>query len=163
MPFPFIQITMQKGFYIPANSYLSNWLYGRKEGLWSEISFGCEIMTFGHCEIFRLRGKWNEINPLTRRSAFHMPQAYFTCVANFTNPARDLFRWKETTFVLVDKGCFFSGADGRTRTGMNKSADFKSAVSANSTTSAYGNYTVTRLKRQGGTEGCSARGCRKSG
>ena len=79
--------------------------------------------------------KWNK--SLTRRSAFHTPQAYFTCEANFTNPARDLFRWKETAFVLVDKSGFFSGAADRGRTGtLFRARDFKSLVSAYSTTAA---------------------------
>ena len=61
-----------------SNSNLSNWLYRRKDGLWSEISFGCEIMICDHYEIFRLRGKWNEINPPTPAGISHGEAIFHT-------------------------------------------------------------------------------------
>ena len=38
---------------------------------------------------------WNEINPHTPAGVFHMAKPYFTHEVHFTNPARDLFRWKK--------------------------------------------------------------------
>ena len=48
------------------------------------------------CKLWNLmlRIKWNEINP-SPPQRFHTPQAYFTPVGHFTNPERDLFRWKK--------------------------------------------------------------------
>ena len=41
-----------------------------------------------------LRVKWNEINP-SPPQRFHTPKTYFTPAGHFTNPERDLFRWKK--------------------------------------------------------------------
>ena len=59
-------------------------------------------------EIFCLSGKmWNKINP-SYAAAYFIASAISYATAYFTNPARDLFHWKEPTLV-VDKCGFFSG------------------------------------------------------
>ena len=80
----------------------------------------CERMPFGHCEIFCLRRKWNEINPLTRRRAFHMAKPYFTPEGHFINPVRDLFHWKKD-FTKVKS--FFLEATPRIELGNQSFAD----------------------------------------
>ena len=45
-------------------------------------------MAFGHCEIFRLRGKWNEINPPIRRRAGFHPCRGFHRRRRFIPPVR---------------------------------------------------------------------------
>ena len=67
----------------------------------------CEIISFGNYEILLIVvAMWNEIKPLTR-SAHFTREAYFVHEVHFTNPARDLFRWKKHTFVYQDNVCFF--------------------------------------------------------
>ena len=48
--------------------------------------------------------KWNK--SLMRRSAFHIAKQYFTCEAYFTNPVRDLFRWKRP-MLCIKASVFF--------------------------------------------------------
>ena len=44
---------------------------------------------------------WNEINPHTPAGVFHMAKPYFTHEVHFTNPVRDLFRWKKSIAIAM--------------------------------------------------------------
>ena len=73
-------------------------------------------------EIFALRQMWNNLlcklwnlmlshqvkwnKSLMRRSAFHIAKQYFTCEAYFTNPIKDLFRWKRP-MLCIKASVFF--------------------------------------------------------
>ena len=63
--------------------------------------------------------KWNK--SLTRRSAFHIAKQYFTREAYFTNPVRDLFRWKKRASLSTCS--LFSGGATQNRTGDRGVAD----------------------------------------
>ena len=45
------------------------------------------------------------------RSTFHIAKQYFTVEGNFTNPARDLFRWKRL-WLYHNQSLFLAGAQG---------------------------------------------------
>ena len=92
---------------------------------------------YANYETFCLGGKmWNKINPLYA-AAYFIALAISYATAYFTNPAMDLFHWKEPTFV-ADKRGFFSGADERTWTFTKlPPLEPESSASANSATSAF--------------------------
>ena len=67
----------------------------------------CEIIHFVNCEILLpLVAMWNEINPLTRRSAFHT-RSVFHASSAFHKSRQGFISLKKAHICPVDKSAFF--------------------------------------------------------
>ena len=68
--------------------------------MWSEISFGCEIMTYGHCEIFGVppNVKWNKSTHARRHFTRRRCISRTKCISQI--PQGIYFVEKKTPFVV---------------------------------------------------------------
>ena len=97
---PYENHPLRKGFF---------YVYGGRKG-YVQVKYSpcgeCEIMRCRALWNILLRRMWNETNPPRAAAHFRLACERFTHVVHFTNPVRDLFRWKKhlLTQVLFSMG-----------------------------------------------------------